>query len=197
MKWFTPISGYLNAENDSRIHAISHGIPPFWINPRWSGPVSTIHHAAGHVFAVTRITFHHHRGWFENGHGDLCHRQLFMIGLLRRNDRRIRGQHEMNARVRDQIGLESWMRRSHKGAQKNISTVKYIYIYLAIIEGTKIWDVCISELLKGKNKIIHMICASQKLGDVDIQCTIETWSFDVCVRKAEFLNSSVPRKTLL
>ena len=67
----------------------------------------------------------------------------------------------------------------------------------SIIEGTKIWYVCISELLKGKNKIIYMICASQKLGDVDIQCTIETWSFDVCVRKAEFLNSSVPRKTLL
>ena len=44
--------------------------PHFWINPRWSsGPASTIHHAAGHVFAVTRVTFHHHRSWFENGPG--------------------------------------------------------------------------------------------------------------------------------
>ena len=110
---------------------------PFWINPRWSGPVSTIHHAAGHVFAVTRITFHHHRGWFENGHGDPCHRQLFMIGLLRRNDRRIRGQHEMNARVRDQIGLESWMCRSHKGAQK-------IYKYSQLLRGQK-YDMCVSQ----------------------------------------------------
>merc|ERR1719217_1495039 len=42
--------------------------------------VTTIHHAASHVFAVTRIALHKHRGWLEHGHCDLCHRELFMVG---------------------------------------------------------------------------------------------------------------------
>jgi len=44
--------------------------------------VATIHHAAGHVFAMTRIALHHHGSWLEDRHGDLCHRELLMIGLL-------------------------------------------------------------------------------------------------------------------
>ena len=68
--------------------------------------VATIHHAAGHVFAMTRIALHHHGSWLEDRHGDLCHRELLMIGLLRRDDRSIGGQHEVDARIWDQIRLE-------------------------------------------------------------------------------------------
>ena len=71
-----------------------------------SNQVSTIHHAAGHVFAVARITLHHHWSWFKDRHGDFCHWELLMIRLLCWDDWRIRGQHEVNAWIRDQICLE-------------------------------------------------------------------------------------------
>eukprot|EP00438_Fugacium_kawagutii_P013680 Skav217093 [mRNA] locus=scaffold187:65028:66099:- [translate_table: standard] len=44
---------------------------------------SSVHHAAGHVFAMARIAFHHHRCWLEDTHGDLSHGKLLMVGLLR------------------------------------------------------------------------------------------------------------------
>ena len=52
------------------------------------------------------VTLHHHRGWFEHGHGDLCHRKLLMVCLLRGDDWSIGGQHEVDARIWNQIGLE-------------------------------------------------------------------------------------------
>ena len=93
-----------------------------------------VHHAAGHVLAwgalqcvafeiltlqdmfsflpmtgqdtVTRIALDHHGCRLEDGHGDLGHGQLLVVGLLRRDDRGIGGQHEVDARVRDKVGLE-------------------------------------------------------------------------------------------
>jgi len=44
--------------------------------------ISAVHHAACHVLAVARITLHHHGGWLEDRHGDLCHGQLLMVCLL-------------------------------------------------------------------------------------------------------------------
>ena len=38
--------------------------------------------------------------------GDLCHRQLLMVGLLCRDDWCIGGQGEVDARVGHQVGLE-------------------------------------------------------------------------------------------
>ena len=55
---------------------------------------------------MSRITFHHHGCRLEDGHGDLSHRQLLMVSLLRRDDRGIGRQHEVDSGVRDQIGLE-------------------------------------------------------------------------------------------
>ena len=52
------------------------------------------------------ITLDHHGGRLEDRHGDFSHRQLLVVGLLCRDDRRIRGQHEVDAGVRHQIGLE-------------------------------------------------------------------------------------------
>mmetsp|Transcript_3726 Transcript_3726/g.8492 ORF Transcript_3726/g.8492 Transcript_3726/m.8492 type:complete len:272 (+) Transcript_3726:176-991(+) len=68
--------------------------------------VTTVHHAASHVLAVARIALHEHAGGLEDAHGDLGHRQLLMVGLLSRDDRRVRGQHEVDARVRHEIRLE-------------------------------------------------------------------------------------------
>ena len=68
--------------------------------------VSAVHHAAGHVFSMTRITLHHHGSWFKDRHGNFCYWQLLMISLLRRDHRRIGGQHEVNTWVRHQVGLE-------------------------------------------------------------------------------------------
>mmetsp|Transcript_4124 Transcript_4124/g.11639 ORF Transcript_4124/g.11639 Transcript_4124/m.11639 type:complete len:313 (+) Transcript_4124:715-1653(+) len=52
------------------------------------------------------ITFGHHGGRLKGRVGDLGHRQLLVIGFLSRDDWSIRRQHEMDARVRHQVGLE-------------------------------------------------------------------------------------------
>ncbi len=59
-----------------------------------------------HVLSVARVTLDHHAGWLKGGIGDLSHRQLLMVGLLSRDDRRIGRQHEVDSGVRHQVGLE-------------------------------------------------------------------------------------------
>merc|ERR1740138_1143967 len=68
--------------------------------------IATVHHAARHVLPVARITLDHHRRRLEDGVGDLGNAELLVVRLLRRDDRRVGGQHEMDARVRYQIRLE-------------------------------------------------------------------------------------------
>ena len=70
---------------------------------------AAVHHAAGHVLAVARITLHHHGGWLEDRHGDLCHGQLLMVCLLCRDNWCIGGQHEVDAWIWHQVGLEPWL----------------------------------------------------------------------------------------
>ena len=45
-------------------------------------------------------------GGFEASGSDLGHRQLLVIGFLGRDDGRVGGQREMDARIRHQVGLE-------------------------------------------------------------------------------------------
>ena len=68
--------------------------------------VSTVHQAASHVLSVPGVTLGHHAGRLEDGVGDLGDRQLLMVGLLGRDDGSIRGKHEVDTGVRDQVGLE-------------------------------------------------------------------------------------------
>mmetsp|Transcript_76002 Transcript_76002/g.214208 ORF Transcript_76002/g.214208 Transcript_76002/m.214208 type:complete len:272 (-) Transcript_76002:712-1527(-) len=68
--------------------------------------ITAVHHAARHVLAVARIALHEHAGGLEDAHGDLGHRQLLMVGLLSRDDRCVRGQHEVDARIRHEVRLE-------------------------------------------------------------------------------------------
>ena len=101
--------GFLDEEYHTQLQSLQT------VNPVVS-QVSTVHHAASHVFAVARITLHHHGCGFEDRHGDLSHWQLLMISLLRRDDWCIGGQHEVNSRIWHQIRLEPWMLK--KGQQK-------------------------------------------------------------------------------
>ena len=71
-----------------------------------SSQASAVHHAAGHVFAMTRVALHHHGSWLKDRHGDLCHGQLLMVCLLRRDDWSIGGEHEVNPGVWHKICLE-------------------------------------------------------------------------------------------
>merc|ERR1712123_98571 len=68
--------------------------------------VSTVEHAAGHVLATPGVTLHHLVSRLKTGIGYFCHRQLFMVGLLRTDDRCIGHQREMDPGVGDQVGLE-------------------------------------------------------------------------------------------
>merc|ERR1712131_89940 len=48
----------------------------FWHN------VTTVQKTAGHILAMTGITFYHLIGWHETSIGDVRNRQLLMVGLL-------------------------------------------------------------------------------------------------------------------
>ncbi len=55
---------------------------------------------------MTRIALGHHSSRFENRIGNLSNRELLMVCLLRRDDRCIRREHEMDTGIRYQVGLE-------------------------------------------------------------------------------------------
>merc|ERR1711871_814289 len=68
--------------------------------------VTAVHQAASHVLAVAGVTLGHHRRGLEGGVGDLGDGQLLVVGLLGRDDGGVRGQHEVDAGVGHQVGLE-------------------------------------------------------------------------------------------
>ena len=68
--------------------------------------VSAVHQAARHVLSVAGVALGHHVCWLECGVGDLGDGELLVVGLLGRDDRGIRGEHEVDAWVRHQVGLE-------------------------------------------------------------------------------------------
>ena len=68
--------------------------------------VTTVQHAAGHVFAVTRVALDHLVCGLETGVGDLGNRQLLVVGFLSGNDGGVGGQREVDTRIGHQVGLE-------------------------------------------------------------------------------------------
>lgn len=68
--------------------------------------ITSVHEAAGHVFAVTRIALGHHGSRLESRVGNFRDGELLVVGLLGRDDWCIRGQHEVNTWVRHQVSLE-------------------------------------------------------------------------------------------
>jgi len=68
--------------------------------------VATVHEAARHVLAMTRIALGHHGGGLKGGIGDLSHGELLVVGLLSRDDRSVGGKHKVDAGVGHEVGLE-------------------------------------------------------------------------------------------
>jgi len=68
--------------------------------------VTSEHHAAGHVLAVTRIALSKHIRGLEDGVGNFTDRELFVVCLLSRDDGSIRGKHKVDTRVWHKVGLE-------------------------------------------------------------------------------------------
>merc|ERR1719446_500698 len=68
--------------------------------------ITAVHHAARHVLAVARIALGHHVGWLEARVGDLSDGEGLVVGLLSGDHWSVRGHHEVDARVWDQVGLE-------------------------------------------------------------------------------------------
>jgi hypothetical protein len=68
--------------------------------------VAAVHQAASHVLAVPWVALDHHGSRLERAAGDLRHRQLLVEGLRRRDHRCVGGEHEVDPRVRNQVGLE-------------------------------------------------------------------------------------------
>jgi len=88
------LDGALGLDGAHRgVHVLGHHVP-------------SVHHGARDVLAVARVALGHHAGRLEHAVGQLRHRQLLVVGLLRRNHGSIRRQHEVDARVRHQVRLE-------------------------------------------------------------------------------------------
>jgi len=68
--------------------------------------ITAVHHTASHVLTVTGVALSHHRRRLEGRVGDLSNRELLVVSLLSRDDRGIRRQHEVDTRIRHQVGLE-------------------------------------------------------------------------------------------
>jgi len=68
--------------------------------------ITAVHEAARHVLAVARIALGHHGGRFEDRVGNFGNGQLLVVGLLGGDDGSVRGQHEVDAGVGDEVGLE-------------------------------------------------------------------------------------------
>jgi len=68
--------------------------------------ITSEHHTTSHELTVTWVTLGEHVGWLEHSIGDLGDRELLVVSFLGRDDRSIRGEHEMDTRVWHQIGLE-------------------------------------------------------------------------------------------
>merc|ERR1711939_870503 len=68
--------------------------------------ISSVHHAACHVFAMAWVALCHHVCRLETSVGDFGDRERLVVRLLSRDDWRIRGHHEVNPWVWHKIGLE-------------------------------------------------------------------------------------------
>jgi hypothetical protein len=68
--------------------------------------ITSVHEAAGHVFTVAGIALGHHGCGLESGVGDLGHGELFVVGLLGGDNGSVRGKHEMDSGVGDEVSLE-------------------------------------------------------------------------------------------
>jgi len=68
--------------------------------------ITSVHHAAGHVFTVSWVALGHHGSWLESGVGDLSDGELLVVSFLGRDDWSIRGKHEMDSGIWHQVGLE-------------------------------------------------------------------------------------------
>jgi hypothetical protein len=68
--------------------------------------ITSVHHAASHIFTMSGIALGHHGSRFESGVGDFSNRELFVIGLFSGDDGGIRGQHEMDSGIGDEVSLE-------------------------------------------------------------------------------------------
>ena len=68
--------------------------------------ITSVHEAAGHVFTVAGVALGHHGGGLEGRVGDLGYGELFMVGFLGRDDGSVRGKHEMDSGVGDEVSLE-------------------------------------------------------------------------------------------
>ena len=68
--------------------------------------VAAVHEAARHVLAVAGVALGHHGGGLVRRVGDLRDGELLVVRLLRGDHGGVRGEHEVDAGVGHQVGLE-------------------------------------------------------------------------------------------
>ena len=68
--------------------------------------IPSVEKTASHVLAMARITLHHLIFGLEAGIGDVGYSHLLVIGFLCRDDGGIGHKGEVDARIRNQVGLK-------------------------------------------------------------------------------------------
>ena len=68
--------------------------------------ISSVHHTDGHVLAVSGIALGHHGSGIKHSAGQLCGGKPLVDGPLGGDDRGIRAEQEVDARIRHQVDLE-------------------------------------------------------------------------------------------
>ena len=68
--------------------------------------ISSVQHAASHVFSMTRVALDHLVAWFETCVGYFSYRQLLVVCLFGGNNWSVGDKREMDTWVRDQVSLE-------------------------------------------------------------------------------------------
>jgi len=76
------------------------GVDVLWHN------ITSVQHAASHVFTVSWIAFDHLVGWLEASVGDFGNGELFVVGFLGGDDWSVGDQWEVDSWVWNQVSLE-------------------------------------------------------------------------------------------
>ena len=68
--------------------------------------ISTVEQASSHVLSIARVALHHLVVWLKTRHGDFLNGIGFMLCLGRRDDGCVSDEREVDARIRDEVGLK-------------------------------------------------------------------------------------------
>merc|ERR1719371_50573 len=97
--------------------------------------VTSVHHAAGHVLAVSGVAFGHHGGGLESGVGDLGDGELLVVSFLGRDDGGVWLSRVQPPEPRHAIGLFQFTSSARKSLKPIVVVAVAHSAYCAWVHG--------------------------------------------------------------